>query len=781
MQDLFLTLLGISLGVSAVILLIKALSPLLDKRFHPKWRYWVWLVLALRLLIPLHVSFSAPRVQVQMPPVLSTPLVVVDTAPADPDWQAPVQTPGSNEQTTTPQTPSIWQTISPLDIFALIWAVGAVGYLLYQLVSYRRFSKRLRRWMRPAEQAQTLALYAQIKEKMRIARPIPLFYSEMVQSPMMLGFVRPMLVLPFCEYAPEDFAFILRHELTHYRRRDLYYKLLLVVVNALHWFNPLVYLMVHTANADLELTCDSEVTRNLDFEGKKAYSETILSCVHRQQQRQTALSTYFWGGTKMLKKRFQNILFGRSRRRGVVVMAVLALCGVLAGSLVACSPGAQAAKTPQEVAYEYLNAEKEQDYTLDLQIHTVEEDKTEALRMSANLSGSDLAQENGWDDAYLAQNFTAVYASYTVDYDNTLTFKDEGDIECFLYLTRENADGEWAVWDVSYDMSSRETNGENASSQATPVLTEESAQAAIRQTLSTLTVGQNGQISFTLPQALPQDPSGNTLLTITLNATYRLDDGSYSSDSLLDWETDLTPGQSYSFSADTDGQLTEVMLRAAYMTQVAPNQYQEYAANYTQLTAPFSGEPAGFDSPSVQINGTDNVQLVYTSRAGEAFVLNLQLPAQTSLTLFSSQSASAFPSLSVNKNGEQIGTLCLYGYGTTDAQDLAGIDTSSQTLPMQIYSTIALANHVDYQNGYRVVSSTEYSSNAVCRMLYHDLGSLVEQGGSAASLPWLENDCILAYNLASQPYFVAITLSPDALSAQELTDLAASISIWDAN
>ena len=66
-EKIFHTVIEISLGTSVVIFLFLVTKPLLDKRYSAKWRYCVWLILALRLIIPFRFSFSQTPVILPVP------------------------------------------------------------------------------------------------------------------------------------------------------------------------------------------------------------------------------------------------------------------------------------------------------------------------------------------------------------------------------------------------------------------------------------------------------------------------------------------------------------------------------------------------------------------------------------------------------------------------------------------------------------------------------------------------------------------------------------------
>lgn len=175
-----------------------------------------------------------------------------------------------------------------------------------------------------------------------------LWVTPAVGSPMVVGLLRPRLLLPEEGYDARSLAFIFRHELTHCRRHDLWYQLALLLANAVHWFNPLVWLMVRQAQGDLELTCDDAVVAGADRETRRAYSETLLAALHRQ--RRAALSTHFYGGKAAMKERFRNIMAGRSRRRGTALLCLAVAAAGAATLAVACTAQRPEALSEEELA-----------------------------------------------------------------------------------------------------------------------------------------------------------------------------------------------------------------------------------------------------------------------------------------------------------------------------------------------------------------------------------------------------------------------------------------------
>lgn len=107
----------------------------------------------------------------------------------------------------------------------------------------------------------------QVYKEMKIKLSITVLISEKVPNPMLVGFYKPILFLPHDQYNDEELEFIFKHELVHYKRHDIVYKILLLIVHAIHWFNPFVWFMVRQAGREIEIYCDETVvgTRSLSY------------------------------------------------------------------------------------------------------------------------------------------------------------------------------------------------------------------------------------------------------------------------------------------------------------------------------------------------------------------------------------------------------------------------------------------------------------------------------------------------------------------------------------
>ena len=348
MVEAFLAVLGVSATVGLVALALALLSRPLNRHAAARWKYWVWLVLAVRLLLPFDLALPASPARVELPAAVQQPLAP-GAAPAS--GGAPASAPGGTAENLpagqVPQAPApapapAVSTRDVLAALALVWLAGAALCGVWHLGSSLRFYRRAVRWARPPSAPATRQLWELCRQDLGVRRA-RLLVNPAVPCPMAAGLFQPTVLLPTEEMDPGDLSCVLRHELTHLKRGDLWYRLVLLAAACLHWFNPLVWLLLRQAWADLELRCDDEVLRAAPPEQRRAYSEAILACIRQGQGRAPVLTTYFRGGKGSLARRFANILTPGKKRGGALVLAATLAATALLGALVGCSVAAPAA------------------------------------------------------------------------------------------------------------------------------------------------------------------------------------------------------------------------------------------------------------------------------------------------------------------------------------------------------------------------------------------------------------------------------------------------------
>ena len=380
LQSLFVFLTWLvraSWQVSVLIILVMAIQIIFRKQLSARWRYALWLVVVVRMLAPVlpasrisiyNLSRLAPKPAAMA--LTSGPAKI--SAPAEIDHQKKAALSVSIGGANSPGEPlfplrsfgqwatllQTWQTARPeaspyLSIFpslktalAFLWLAGALVLFLRVLWDNHRFSIRIIR-KRPVTDPDLLDLLEDCKAEMKVHTPIQLIITPQVASPVLLGFIRPRLLLPenvTASFSLRELHYIFLHEIAHVKRLDIPVNWLMTVLQVLHWFNPFVWLAFGRMRIDREQACDALVLacRSLSYQPnqqgsvndeKTRYGEIIIKLLTNITQT-TSLPSFagILEGKSQMKTRIEMIAqFSRKSYQwsvlAVILMAGLALVG----------------------------------------------------------------------------------------------------------------------------------------------------------------------------------------------------------------------------------------------------------------------------------------------------------------------------------------------------------------------------------------------------------------------------------------------------------------------
>lgn len=309
MTTIFLKLLEMSLLASFIVLAVLLLRLILRK--VPKWIFVVmWGIVLIRLVCP----FSIESPVGLMP---NSESIQIDSG-IENTIKIPYLSLPNNENINNNQSAnnSIVQDkasndvevyshqIKWINIASVIWISGASMLLIYMIVTY-----------------------VGIKRKVRTAVALKdnIYQSENVDSPFVLGIIKPKIYLPF-KLNEQDMENVIAHEKAHIKRKDYLWKPIGFVMLAVHWFNPLIWISYILLCRDIEAACDEKVIKDYTVEQKADYSQALLSCSVKNK-RISACPLAFGEGS--VKKRVKSVLNYKKPAFWVIVVAII-LCVVLA-------------------------------------------------------------------------------------------------------------------------------------------------------------------------------------------------------------------------------------------------------------------------------------------------------------------------------------------------------------------------------------------------------------------------------------------------------------------
>lgn len=277
MYDVFKTVLILSLfgfGITALLLLLK---PITAKRLPARWQYCVWVAVLISMLFPAYKLIPKKEAQ-KLSIVPQNQTVQTETQPQEeinPDTVVTYDTPIEYREVNL----SSKIQIRLFDLIAYIWGTGVLIFSLVVIISYFRF---LCHKNKNAVKISDNKIFSEVKKELKIKRRIRLKASSDIGSPMLVGILFPTVYIPCREIPDNNMRMVLLHELTHYKRKDLLVKWFAILVNAVHWFNPLCYLACAALSEACEVSCDMSVTKNMSEDEQKLYMQTILNLVEER-------------------------------------------------------------------------------------------------------------------------------------------------------------------------------------------------------------------------------------------------------------------------------------------------------------------------------------------------------------------------------------------------------------------------------------------------------------------------------------------------------------------
>lgn len=267
----FLNLLfSLSLSGSIIFCVWKAFSYLFQKLFTKRVHYYLLLIVLLRFLLPITAEYSL--ISTLYPAIESTSFYEMIFGIGN--STSPIIV---GENVVIGDNVVMGSVRTPIDRYIFyFWLIVAFFLIVQKITKYQSFIKYIKADWTPVDDPEILDILNTICEEKKITRPIELYTTSLISSPLLLGVTKSSIVLPHVNLTSRQFSHILSHELTHYKSKDLLYKWLMQLILCLHWFNPLIYFINRTLNRECEYACDEASTRFMTKEERYQYGMTLI-------------------------------------------------------------------------------------------------------------------------------------------------------------------------------------------------------------------------------------------------------------------------------------------------------------------------------------------------------------------------------------------------------------------------------------------------------------------------------------------------------------------------
>jgi beta-lactamase regulating signal transducer with metallopeptidase domain len=279
-----------SIEAALLICLILLLLTLFGKKLSSSWRYALWIMLIVKLVLPWLPGNLGDELQwIRLPGVAMEHLLPIDRAELQTinPLGAAMNEPDNNSLLSNPEAPYEATVLSPsstitnlphyaLKFAVIVWLLGTAASLFYFLAGYLRMSAALRKEARIVVPAHLHNLFLQIRNQYGIRFNVGLRVTNLVPTPALFGLFSPTVLIPrnIMDLLNDgEWDCVFRHELSHYKRMDIPVNLFSSIVASAHWFNPLVWYSLHRMRIDQETACDASVLAS------SMLKETYIACI----------------------------------------------------------------------------------------------------------------------------------------------------------------------------------------------------------------------------------------------------------------------------------------------------------------------------------------------------------------------------------------------------------------------------------------------------------------------------------------------------------------------
>lgn len=271
-----------SATASVIAIIILIVKKLFKTKINVTWQYYIWFLLIIRLIVP--SGFETPLSKFNMAVVTERVEISQSLLKNSNDQEYNTQNSNKVSKAKMEAKSDLKETEDKdfkyyFNIASIVWIIGVVlASIVIFFINGLLFVKVNKQPM--CKEPNTMKVFEKCKSIMKISKFIPIVYDRYVGTPALFGLIKPkVLINPdlINKLSFEEKKFIFLHELSHFRRKDVFTSWVMIFCGVVNWFNPIIWFSFHKMWEDCELACDAYVLSHLENEEQKQYGKTIIS------------------------------------------------------------------------------------------------------------------------------------------------------------------------------------------------------------------------------------------------------------------------------------------------------------------------------------------------------------------------------------------------------------------------------------------------------------------------------------------------------------------------
>lgn len=474
----FKEVLSLSIMGSVLSIIILSIKAVFRNKLSSKMHYLIWFFLIFKLIVPLNLQSQI------------SPFKFVDGKLQNYNLYSNLNQKYSNLLSITENSNKIQQSstniynFKPLaegynweinmKFFAIIWISIVVVILIYLIFTNAMMSFKISRSSLCKREDVNLVL-VDVKLKLNVKKKIPIIYDKHFKSPAVYGIIRPKILISeqiISRLSLDEIRFVLFHEVSHIKRKDLFINQLIILLQAIHWFNPLIWYSLYQFKQDSEVACDATVLGRLDTKEIKEYGQTIINMMRFFSRTESLVGAMNFSN-KYNKRRIKMIsLYGKKKKAVKIGIATITLMLMLGCTLMVMpfksavlNDSQRLVLKPDQVVENYFKYYNEKSkagvlstltkwhsepnvvYDFDslssINLLDMYEEKGQFLRDDYIQSG------RGKENNTTLDNLKVFRVKYKVEYKKDgVGYQDSGTYEWLVYVVRKDAKSPWLIDDM---------------------------------------------------------------------------------------------------------------------------------------------------------------------------------------------------------------------------------------------------------------------------------------------------------------------------------------------
>jgi beta-lactamase regulating signal transducer with metallopeptidase domain len=341
---LYMSIIGIFLG-----LFILIIRKVLDKKISPKWKCVIWLLLMVSLIIPIKFKIENKYINTEIISIsglvdpiqnISSNTKLNENIESNIDKELENEEQMQIEENTSTEGKNYntykidFKDLVLNVIIPCCWIIGILFNLLLLVLGNRNIRRNIKGKVYNDSILENLI--EESKSLIGVKLNVKVILQDFKKTPSIIGIFAPKILVTK-EFLLQDYQtkkYIIMHELSHYKRKDLIFNYIILLITIIHWFNPFVWLYFKKIRQDIELATDEMVLDKLKNDEKKDYGMTLINSLKLfQEERYTAKLLCVTDDSKNMERRIKMVKLSEKFNKNKLLIGIVSIVIIIVGIL----------------------------------------------------------------------------------------------------------------------------------------------------------------------------------------------------------------------------------------------------------------------------------------------------------------------------------------------------------------------------------------------------------------------------------------------------------------